>query len=616
MVVRVFLRWVLMLCCSLLWLAPVALWAQGMSVAQPGTGAQDATPHLQYLEDTTAALDFAQVQQAYAQGQFQGTAGTKEALSLGFTRSAFWLRLDVANSAPAAALQMLEVVNARISYVTLYAPGPDGRYRETATGGDMPFATRAYANRNFVFPMVVPAGTTQTVYLRVQSTIGLLVPVQIWAQTDFVHHERNDYMVQALYLGVALAMAVFNLLLFVTLRDRAYALYVIFVGFSVLALGQKTGLASEYLWPQSLTWVNPNYYTATSWGLVCFMAFMRSMLRTPQNMPRIDRAMRAGMWLHALMPVLYWTAVQSVARATIMLYIVSCLALFVLVGWCMYKRMRAAYFFGAAFAALMTGSLMTLLRALGVLPTNAFTVDGLQAGSTLEMLLLAFALADRYNTLRKEKLQAQRDLVLAKEKLVETLQASERLLTQRVEERTQQLQIVNEKLEALTLVDDLTGVANRRQFDQMLHKEWLRMERLHQPLALLMLDVDWFKPYNDHYGHQSGDTCLRAVATAIAALSRTSDLVARYGGEEFVLIAPATDSASAMALARRACEAVQALALEHVRSDKGVITISVGVAALVPGTGHTVEELLRAADAALYRAKKQGRNQAVLAHDL
>ena len=142
------------------------------------------------------------------------------------------------------------------------------------------------------------------------------------------------------------------------------------------------------------------------------------------------------------------------------------------------------------------------------------------------------------------------------------------------------------------------------------------MERLHQSLALLMLDVDWFKPYNDHYGHQSGDTCLRAVATAIAALSRTSDLVARYGGEEFVLIAPATDSASAMALARRACEAVQALALEHVRSDKGVITISVGVAALVPGTGHTVEELLRAADAALYRAKKQGRNQAVLAHDL
>ncbi len=92
--------------------------------------------------------------------------------------------------------------------------------------------------------------------------------------------------------------------------------------------------------------------------------------------------------------------------------------------------------------------------------------------------------------------------------------------------------------------------------------------------------------------------------------------MARYGGEEFVLIAPATDSESAMALARRACEAVQALALEHVRSDKGVITISVGVAALVPGTGHTVEELLRAADAALYRAKEQGRNQAVLAHDL
>ncbi len=616
MALRVLLRWVLTLGFGLVCLAPMTLWAQVMPVAQPGTGAQDATPHLQYFEDTTAALDFDQVQQAYAQGKFHGTAGGKDALALGFTRSAFWLRLTIDNASTAATTQMLGVANARISYVTLYAVGADGRYQETATGGDMPFATRTHPNRNFIFALALPANSRQTVYLRVQSTIGLIVPVQLWAQNDFARHERHDYMVQAWYFGVALAMAVFNFLLFLTLRDRAYALYVAFVGFSVLTLGLKTGMASEFLWPQTLTWANPNYYMATSWGLVCFLAFMRSMLRTAHYMPRIDRAIRAGMSLHALMPVLYWTALQSVARATILLFIASCVALFGVVCWCIYKRVRAAYFFGAAFVALMSGSLMTLLRAVGVLPTNVLTVDGLQAGSTLEMLLLAFALADRYNALRQEKLQAQRDLVLAKQRLVETLQASERTLTQRVEERTRQLQILNEKLEALTLVDGLTGVANRRHFDQMLHKEWLRMERLRQPLALLMLDVDWFKAYNDHYGHQAGDQCLRAVATAIAGLSRASDLVARYGGEEFVLIAPATDSASAMALGRRICEAVRALALEHLRSDQGVITISVGVAALIPVADQPAAELLRAADAALYLAKAQGRNQAVLAGGL
>ena len=597
----------------LLLLLPLAWSALAMPVVPPGTGAQDAIAHLQLLEDPSAALTLAQAQQAFADGKFTSTAGSKDALALGFTRSAFWLRLELANAAPEAARQMLDVVNARISYVTLYAPGPDGRYVETATGGDMPFATRAHENRNFVFPLQVPARSSLTLYLRVQSTIGLIVPVRLWAQPDFEHYVRHDYMVQAMYFGVALAMALFNLMLFVALRDRAYALYVCFVAFSVLALGQKTGMASEFLWPQHLTWTNPNYYMATSWGLVCFMAFMRSMLGTAQHLPRIDLGLRVGMVLHGLLPVLYWTMVQSVARLTIWMFVVSCVLLLGVVAWCMVRRMRAAYFFGGAFAVLMAGSLMTLLRALGILPTNVLTVDGLQAGSTLEMLLLAFALADRYNQLRQDKLKAQSDLVLAKQKLVETLQTSERELAQRVDERTQQLQALNERLEALSMVDGLTGIANRRQFDQELHKAWARLERLGQPLALVMLDVDMFKRYNDHYGHQAGDECLRKVAQAMASVGRTTDVVARYGGEEFVMVAPASDGPSALLLAQRACQAVQALGAEHAQSPFGVVTVSCGAACVVPGPSHTPQDLLRQADAALYQAKSQGRNQAVLA---
>jgi diguanylate cyclase (GGDEF)-like protein len=259
--------------------------------------------------------------------------------------------------------------------------------------------------------------------------------------------------------------------------------------------------------------------------------------------------------------------------------------------------MRSAYFYVGAFVMLMVGGMVTLMRTLDWLPTNAFTVDGLQLGSSLEMLLLAFALADRYNVLRQEKLQALQDLMNA----------------QRENERNQELQVLNEKLEALAMVDGLTGIANRRQFDQTLTKEWARMQRLEQPLAVLMLDVDWFKPYNDHYGHQAGDACLRAVAQALAGLCRSSDLVARYGGEEFVLIAPAIDSANALALAQRACEAVQALALAHANTEPGVITVSAGVAVAVPDLSTSAQALLQAADAALYQAKAQGRNRAVLA---
>jgi diguanylate cyclase (GGDEF)-like protein len=107
------------------------------------------------------------------------------------------------------------------------------------------------------------------------------------------------------------------------------------------------------------------------------------------------------------------------------------------------------------------------------------------------------------------------------------------------------LQTVNAQLETLSLVDGLTGIANRRHFDAVLAKEWERARRLGQPLALVLMDVDWFKQYNDHYGHQAGDQCLREIARVFAdTVSRTSDLVARYGGEEFVCIAPPSSTAT------------------------------------------------------------------------
>ncbi|MDA3878092.1 MAG: cache domain-containing protein [Halothiobacillus sp.] len=198
--------------------------------------------------------------------------------------------------------------------------------------------------------------------------------------------------------------------------------------------------------------------------------------------------------------------------------------------------------------------------------------------------------------------------------MVSRLQDNIRHLDAKVVERTNELQILNRKLEALSTTDGLTGIANRRCFDEVLATEWSRAVRMGQPLALAMLDVDWFKQYNDHYGHQAGDECLRKVASVFAAnVCRTGDLVARYGGEEFVFIAPATDGDKALYMAQKVGEALQKLALVHEMSAFGCVTISIGVAAMVPGEADAPDILVQAADAALYRAKKQGRNRVVLA---
>ncbi len=171
------------------------------------------------------------------------------------------------------------------------------------------------------------------------------------------------------------------------------------------------------------------------------------------------------------------------------------------------------------------------------------------------------------------------------------------------------------ELQAQVYADGLTGIANRRHFDNHLETEFRRTRRAGTPLSLLMIDVDFFKSFNDHYGHQHGDACLTQVAAGLCgAIERPADLLARYGGEEFAAILPDTDAAGAGKVAERMRAAVSALAIAHAHSETADhITISIGLATKTLGQGTTMAHLVDEADSALYQAKRAGRNR-VVAH--
>ena len=174
---------------------------------------------------------------------------------------------------------------------------------------------------------------------------------------------------------------------------------------------------------------------------------------------------------------------------------------------------------------------------------------------------------------------------------------------------TEQLNDANQELHRLSMIDGLTGIANRRLFDESLVREWRRCTRLQKPISIVMLDVDYFKKYNDKYGHQAGDECLKAVAKQVGnAVPRASDLAARYGGEEFVLILGDTDEDGARLVANRIRMMVAALKVPHAESPHGSVTVSCGVSSVLPNDTLSVERLVKSADNALYHAKKQGRN--------
>jgi diguanylate cyclase (GGDEF)-like protein len=225
-------------------------------------------------------------------------------------------------------------------------------------------------------------------------------------------------------------------------------------------------------------------------------------------------------------------------------------------------------------------------------------------GACWLLILLEKRLHDANENLELGVKERTKELDTANEKLSEQ---NEELEAMNVE-----LEALNETLQRLTLVDGLTGIANRRYFDEYLEREWRTGQRQRKPLSLIMADIDFFKIYNDTYGHQGGDDCLKDIAGVLEkCIKRVTDLAARYGGEEFVVVLPDTDLAGAMIVAEKIRQRVEDMKIENREAPGRLVTISIGVASMTPSGEESPSSLIAQADKAMYQAKRTGRNRVV-----
>ncbi len=239
----------------------------------------------------------------------------------------------------------------------------------------------------------------------------------------------------------------------------------------------------------------------------------------------------------------------------------------------------------------------------------------IKTASLRELLMLATSVSSsQMNQMSKEIQRSRAQLEEYSKSLEQKVNDRTQALQQEVEQRQQAeaaLQAANQELQNLAYLDGMTRIANRRRFDEQLQQEWFRMKRLQLPLSLILCDVDYFKQYNDTYGHQVGDECLCHIARALtAAARRSSDLVARYGGEEFVMLLPNTSLAGAREVASMIRLNIQNLQLQHRNSEVGAyVTASYGVASMIPDEHNDPAQLLLRVDKALYFAKRSGRDR-------
>ena len=559
---------------------------------------------VEVLADPGGKLGIEQILGTTQAGRFTPrTAGGE--INFGYVDAAYWLRVRVQTARVAD--WMLEIEYPSLDSVEVYAPDDTGHLIRQQAGDLQPFAQRPYPYHNLVFPLRLPGGES-VIYLRVQSAGNLTVPMRIWSAARFYPHAADSNALYALYFGSLLALGLYNLLLFFSIRDRAYVEYFGFVLSMAVAQASQSGFANQYLWSEWPWWGNlalPAGFAAT--GLFGAL-FTRTFLHTAGISSWLDRLIRLFIGLFSLsaavLPMSYKLGAMLVSLSGLGF------SLLALVGGLIGLRRghAGARYFLIAWSLLLSGVAVLALRNFAWLPTNFFTANAMLLGSSLEMLLLSFALADRINRVRQEKEHAQAETLHAKQAMVEALHRSEQELEARVEDRTRELakanQLLSEREVALANLarrDPLTGLANRLALDEEVHRALHRADRTGQHVALLLIDLDRFKPINDQHGHEVGDAVLIQVAERIRQSTRANDMICRLGGDEFVVVLESEQAdTDAGLVADKLIYSLQA------PIEIGNLSVQVGASiglSCCPIDGRNLRDLLHHADLAMYRAK-------------
>lgn len=419
----------------LLWLLATPAWAQGNPLV---TGTQDhynLAPYVTSLEDPEGRLALNDILLPAQQARFRPVRGSGPSANFGLTRSAIWLRVEIWAPPGSDPDWLLELAYPPLDHLELFSPTRHGGWQRQVGGDLEPFASRAIAHRNHVLPVWIPSGQTTAVYLRLTSQGTMAAPLRLWRPGALWQSDQVSYALLSLYFGLLVGLLLYNLLLFVAVRDPAFVIYVLFVAGMATAQAALTGLGYQFLWPGQLWWNSVSPPAGLCLAAVFGLFFARRFLESRVGMPVIDRVLLvlAVLWGLTFATAVGLPYVVSTWLVTVLAPL-SVLALIVSGVVAVRRGHGGATHYLAAWAVLLVGVLTLFLHNTGVLPSNGFTANALLIGSALEMVLLSFALADRINVARRSSEQAQARIA-AEHAMVEMLSDSERRLKTVLEER-------------------------------------------------------------------------------------------------------------------------------------------------------------------------------------
>ncbi|MBW8051601.1 MAG: SpoIIE family protein phosphatase [Cytophagales bacterium] len=392
-------------CCAI-WLQILSLQAQTVVNIDSQTGRFDLNGKVKYLEDPNGKLTIDEINLFSTEWQ-----KAEKTLNFGYTTSAYWIKFKVSFASHVNERWLLEVGYPVLDDVQFYYKHPtieNNRWQVVKTGELLPFRQRETLYRNFLFHLPLQADSEQTFYLRVSAESSLQIPLTLWSQKTFSEKINTENYVLGIYYGIILALALYNFFLFISVRDKSYLFYVLFI--ATLGILQMTlnGLAKEHLWPNSSWWSNHGVLIFVSFVSLWLSLFVKSFLQTRINTPKLHLFFHLTTGTSFIVIIMSLLAPYTISAKSSILLIAITLVAAILTGIIsLIKGYRPARYYVIAWAVLVTGGLTYALKQYGILPRLFITEYGMQFGSTIEVILLSLALADRINILKKEKEEAQ-----------------------------------------------------------------------------------------------------------------------------------------------------------------------------------------------------------------
>ncbi len=526
------------------------------------------------------------------------------ALNLGVTKSTAWVRFTLRNNDDVKRIMVLKLGTSTIDHAVLHSPLKGGTFSARQGGQLQDSRGRDYYYRLPCFTIDIAPHQEKTLYLEMKTSAILETSLTLESRESFVKGLPEEYMLLGFFYAAFLVAIAYNLFLYVSLRDLSRLLYVLYASVFCIMWFYLDGLWHQFGFPTGVVDILTGTRMANAGTLMFMVLFACSFFDCRRRTPKLNKVLMTIAGVSAVNVVMVNFLPLAQYKAPLRLAWLVSIPTVMFTGVYFWRRglLRARYFVVAWIMVLVGAALFMGHMYLNLFPESFAVRYSWRIASVMEIILLSLALADRINELAREKELAQTRALEAEHKLTLGLESQ-------VAERTRELLEANSKLERMSNVDDLTGLFNRRYFDYSLKKEWSLMKRTGNHLCLVMVDVDYFKEYNDSNGHQAGDRCLQSVGESLSSCAgRASDICARYGGEEFALILPATDESGGRMIAEAVRMHIANKEIPH-SGERGVVTASFGVASVVPGDDTSPEMLLKQADAALYQSKSDGRNR-------